>query len=591
MTGTDGVVASEGRWGLLAGLFSTEHAKSDVAAGLTVAAMLVPQAMAYAQLAGLPPEIGLYASTVPLLVYALLGTSRQLSAGPVAIVSLVTATALAQVAEEGTAGYVTAAAVLAGMVGAVHIVVGVLRLGFLVRLLSHPVLTGFTAAAAVIIGTSQLRHLFGTQPDDAEGWVATVAAFIGSLGGIDALTVLVGVGSLGLMIGVRRWRSKAPVALVAVVIAIIVSRLADLGGRDVDIVGDIPAGLPPVTIPSLDDLGDLVGTLLPSALTITLVGVLEAIAVSRVYAREHRYDLDANRELVALGAANVATGFFGGYPLGGAISRTAVNNDAGARTRFAGIVTAIAVVIVLVVLTPLFTDLPQAVLAAIVLLAVSGLFDVASAREIYRVRQADVMTMALAFIATLVLGVDRGILVAVVGSVALIAQRLMRPHVAVLGRVSDTDRWRDIERYDDARQQPGVSVVRFDTSLNFLNVEVMKDQIRRFVAQDPHALVLDLSSVNDIDSSAADTLSELLDELENDGVEVHMATYRGPITEILDRTDIPDRVAGFYENVADAARAAASGPQPPGSATHHVRARLTRRRQIPGSDRADEQIS
>ena len=467
--------------GLGSGLFSPAHAKSDVAAGLTVAAMLVPQAMAYAQLAGLPPEVGLYASTVPLVIYALFGTSRQLAAGPVAIVSLVAAGALAEVADEGSAGYVTTAALLAIMVGAVHIVVGLFRLGFLVRLLSHPVLTGFTAAAAVIIGTSQIRLLLGTNPDSADGWIGTVTALVQSLGGIDPLTVLVGVSAIALMVGVRRWNAKAPVALIAVVIAIAVSSAADLQSRNVSTVGEIPAGLPPVTIPSWDVLTDLIGTLLPAALTITLVGVLEAVAVSKVYAREHRYDLDANRELVALGAANVATGLFGGYPMGGAISRTAVNNDAGARTRFAGVIAAIAVVVVLVVLTPLFADLPQAVLAAIVLLAVSGLFDFAAASEIYRVRQADALTMVGAFLATLVLGVDRGILVAVVGSIVLIAQRLMQPHVAVLGRVRGTNRWRDIERYDDAKQVPGVSIVRFDTSLNYLEVDFMKDRVRRFV--------------------------------------------------------------------------------------------------------------
>lgn len=563
------------------------HLRSDLTAGVTVAAMLVPQAMAYALLAGLPPEVGLYASVLPVLVYAFLGTSRQLAVGPVAIVSLVSATALAQVAEEGTAGYLTAATVLALMVGGVHIVVGLIRAGFLVRLLSHPVLVGFTAAAAVIIGTSQVRHVLGTTPERADGWVGTVGALIASIDGINPATVVVGVGSLALMVAIRRLRPGAPVALLAVIAATAASAVLGLGDRGVSLVGDIPAGLPPITVPDLGTLAELVGILAPSALTITLVAVLEAIAVGKVYAREHRYELDANRELVALGAANVAAGLTGGYPLGGALSRTAVNNDAGARTTFAGVVSAATVLLVLVVLTPLLEQLPQATLGAIVLLAVVGLVDVAAMRGIWTVRRTDAITMVGAFVATLLLGVDLGIVVAATGSAIVVAQRIMQPHVAILGRVAGTRRWRDLERYDDARQVPGVTVVRFDTSLNYLNVEFMKDEIRSLLAQDPHALVLDLSSVNDIDTSAVDTLTELLDELDDVGVAVHFATYRGPVTEILERTPLPARVAGLHENVDDAATAAAAGPQPPGADARHVAAQLGRGRTVPGGEHPD----
>ncbi len=573
------------------GIFSRTHLRADMAAGVTVAAMLVPQGMAYALLAGLPPEVGLYASTFPLLAYALIGSSRQLGVGPVAIVSLVSANALAGVADEGSADYLTAAAVLALLVGVIHVAVGLLRAGFVVRLLSHPVLVGFTAAAAIIIGTSQIRHVLGTDPDRADGWLRTVAANVSALGGLHWLTVAVGVASLLVMVGVRRAVPGAPVALIAVVAAIAASAAFGLGERGVSLVGDIPSGLPPLTVPGVDTLTDLTVQLLPSAFTITLVGVLEAIAVAKVYAREHRYDLDPNRELIGLGAANLAAGVFGGYPIGGAFSRTAVNNDAGARTKTAGIVTAATIVLVLVLLTPLFERLPQATLGAIVLLAIVGLFDVDAMREIWRVRRADAYTMVGAFVATLALGVDLGILVAAFGSAIVVAERIMQPHVAVLGRINDSDRWRDIERYQEAEQVPGVTVVRFDTSLNYLNVSFMKDQIRRLLSQDPHALVLDLSSVNDVDSSAADTLTELLDELDDEGVAVHIASYRGPVLEILDRTEIPERVDGVHEDVHEAAMAAAAGPQPPGSEAAHVRARLTRRRVVPGNQTAQSPSS
>lgn len=576
---------------MISGLFSRNELRSDVAAGITVAAMLVPQAMAYALLAGLPPEVGLYASTIPVVVYALLGTSRQLAIGPVAIVSLVSANAVGQVADEGTAGYLTVAAVLALLVGACHVTVGLIRIGFLVRLLSHPVLVGFTAAAALIIGTSQIRHVLGTTPDRADGWLGTIGELWSTLGDIDAMTVTVGAASLALMIGVRRFRKGAPVALIAVVGATAASFLFDLADRGVDVVGEVPAGLPPVTIPTSGELGELIWTLAPAALTITLVGALEAIAVAKVYAREHRYDLDPNREFIALGGANVAAGLFGGYPIGGAFSRTAVNSDAGARTKTAGIVTAVLMLLVLLFLTPLFQQLPQATLGAIVLLAVSGLFDTKAMRSIWTVRRTDGLTMLGAFVATLLLGVEMGIAVAVVGSIIVVAERIMQPHVAVLGRVHNTLRWRDVERYPEAKQVAGVTVVRFDTSLNYLNVEFMKNQVRRLVAQDPHALVLDLSSVNDVDTSAIDTLLELLDELDDDGVAVHLSTYRGPVLEILERTTIPERVAGIHEDVHEAALAAAQGPQPPGADEHHRTARLSRWRTVTGEEHTEPLVA
>lgn len=261
--------------------WSTDTLRDDLLAGVTVAAMLVPQAMAYALLAGLPPEVGLYSSAVPLVAYALVGTSRQLAVGPVAIVSLLTATALAEVADDGTAGYVAAAATLALLVGVVHLVMGVLSLGFLVRLLSHPVLVGFTAAAALIIGTSQLRHVLGTSPESGESWFASIAAVAATVPDLDSTTLAVGVAALALMVALKRWRASTPVALVAVVATTLASVLLDLPGAGVATVGEVPAGLPPLTLPDLVGLGELVTTLLPAALTITVVGVLESVAVAK----------------------------------------------------------------------------------------------------------------------------------------------------------------------------------------------------------------------------------------------------------------------------------------------------------------------
>lgn len=531
--------------------------RTDLAAGLTVAAMLVPQAMAYALLAGLPPQVGLYASTVPLLAYALFGTSRQLAVGPVAIVSLLTASALAPIVEEGSAGYLAAASMLALVVALVHLVLGAGRLGFLVRLLSHPVLVGFTSAAALIIGTSQLRHVLGTRPEGGESWFSSIAAVLATLPDTHVPTLVVGAGALGLMVVLRRTRRTAPAALIAVVVTTLASVVWDLPARGVAVVGEIPRGLPPLTPPR--DLS-LALDLVPAALAVTLVGVLESIAVAKVYARRDRYDIDPNRELLGLGAANLASGLVGGYPVTGGFSRTAVNAAAGARTRLAGVVTALIMLLVLVALTPLFTRLPQATLGAVVLVAVAGLVDVREMRYIRAVKPTDALTLAGAFVATLALGVELGIAVSAIGSAVVVFARMMRPHTAVLGRLPGPDVYRNVDRYPEATRTPGVVVVRFDVSLSYLNVEFMKDRIRGLVdaASAPHALVLDLSGVNDIDSSAVTTLRELIDELAEQDVTVHLAAAKGPVRDVLQRTSLPAQVAGQHLTVDDAVASAAS---------------------------------
>jgi SulP family sulfate permease len=530
--------------------------RSDLAAGVTVAAMLVPQAMAYALLAGLPPQVGLYASTVPLLAYAAIGTSRQLAVGPVAIVSLLTASALAPIAEEGSAGYIAAAGLLALVVAVVHLVLGVGRLGFLVRLLSHPVLVGFTAAAALIIGTSQLKHVLGTSPGPGESWLTSIAAVAASVPNTHVPTFVVGAGAVALMALLRRFRPTLPAALIAVAVTTVASVALDLPGRGVAVVGDIPRGLPPLTLPA--DLS-LAIDLVPAALAVTLVGMLESIAIAKVYARRNQQDIDANRELLGLGAANLASGLVGGYPVTGGFSRTAVNAEAGATTRAAGIITALIMLLVLVALTPLFTQLPQATLGAVVLLAVAGLIDLGEVRHIVAVKPADGWTLAGAFVATLALGVELGIAVSAIGSAVVVFARIMRPHTAVLGRLPDADVYRNVDRYPDVEQIDGVVIIRFDVSLSYLNTEFMKDRIRHVVdiATHPHALVLDMSGVNDIDSSAAATLTELIDELDGRGVAVHLASAKGPVRDVLRRTDVPHRVAGAHLDIDRAVAAAA----------------------------------
>lgn len=533
---------------------------SDLAAGLTVGAMLVPQAMAYALLAGLPPEVGLYASTIPLFLYALFGTSRQLAVGPVAIVSLLSATALAGVSDEGTAGYVAAAGVLALLVGAVHIVMGLGRLGFLVRLLSHPVLVGFTSAAALIIGFSQVKHIMGVSIGRSEHFYETVWHLIQAAGDAHGITLAIGLGAIALMVGLKRWMPVVPGALAAVVVTTLASVLFDLEDRGVKVVGDIPQGLPAFTMP--DDFG-LVGQLLPAAFVITLVGFMESIAVGKVYARRNRYEIDSNRELVGLGVANIGSGLFGGYPVTGGFSRTAVNAEAGAKTKLASLITAGVVLLVIVALTPLFTQLPSATLGAIVVVAVAKLFDFAEITHIKAVKSADFVTLVVAFLATLALGVELGIGVAVVASIIVVAVRMMTPHTAELGRLPGSTQYRNVDRFAEAERIPGVEIIRFDVSLSYLNVEFVKRRVHHLVERsgdDLRAVVLDTTGVNDIDTSATEALVELMEELADQGVEVHLATVKGPVRDVLMRAGVYQQMGNrVHAEVDDAVRAVSSG--------------------------------
>ena len=523
--------------------YDRSNLRPDLAAGLTVGAMLVPQAMAYALLAGLPPEVGLYAATIPVIVYALFATSRQLAVGPVAIVSLLTASSLAPLVEEGTAGYLGAAALLALMVGVVHIVIGAGRLGFLVNFLSHSVLVGFTAAAAIIIGFSQAKHLFGITTDRKEHFYETVLEVVDNLSATNGTTLALGTIALGVLFVLKRYAPRIPAALVVVVGSILAVELFNLESRGVGVVGDIPDKLPAFGLPDFN--GSLISNLAATAAVITLVGFMESIAVAKVYARRHHYEVEANRELIGLGAANVAAGLFGGYPVTGGFSRTAVNDTAGARTPFASLITAGVVLVTIAFLTPLFASLPNAALGAIIIMAVIGLIDVAEMRHVAHVKRSDLVGLIVAFSATLILGIELGILVAVVASMLVVFARISMPHRAVLGRVEGTTSYRNIERFPEAQTIDGIRIVRIDAALSFVNAVNVKRLLlenAELVKQDPKALVLDASGINDIDATAAEMLNEVLTEIEERSVALHLADVKGPVRDVLRRAGIWDHL-------------------------------------------------
>jgi sulfate permease, SulP family len=540
--------------------------RGDLQAGLTTAVMLIPQGMAYAMLAGLPPIHGLYASLAPLVAYAVFGTSRHLSVGPVALDSLLVAAGVGAMAAAGSERYVALAIALALMVGLIQVVMGAARLGFVVNFLSRPVLGGFVAAAALIIAGSQLPQLLGIPMKGSTELHAVLWEVGHRLGETHLPTLLIAAVSLILLLALGRWWPIFPRALAAVVGATVVVWALGLKAQGVAVVGAVPSGLP---APSLPDLawGD-VGALLPIALTIAFVAFIEAIAVGKRMARQHGYDVAANRELVALGAANLAASLTRGYPVAGGLSRTAVNAEAGARTGVAGLITAGAVALTLAALTPLLHHLPKATLAAIIVTAVVGLIDVRQVARLWRVKRADLAMLAVTFVATLALGIQHGILVGVGTSLALLVARTAHPHVAVLGRVPGTGAYRNVERFPDAETLPGVLAVRLDAQLYFGNVNFLKETLQALeerVEGPLRAVVIDASGMNQIDASAEAALCEILADYRARNVRFMLATVKGPVRDVLSRSGFLAHLGepNLTLRLEDAMTTLATDPPPP----------------------------
>ncbi|TVR89478.1 MAG: sulfate permease [Trueperaceae bacterium] len=532
---------------------------SDLIAGITVAVMLVPQGMAYALLAGMPPVAGLYASTVPLVAYALVGSSRSLAVGPVAIMSLLTLAGVGALAEPGSAEFIGLAGLLALMVGVLQLALGLLRGGVIVAFLSHAVVSGFTSAAAIVIGLSQLTHLLGVSLE-AQAPLAIAFEALRRLGDAHPATLAVGLGAVALLLAGTRLPKRFPTPLVVVVLATTLVALLGLGDHGVRTVGVVPAGLP---IPTLPDAPlSAVLALLPTALAIAFVGFMESIAVARSLSAKDGERIDADRELVGLGLANLAAGMLAAFPVTGGFSRSAVNHRAGARSGLATIVTALLVAITLLVLTPLFRHLPQAALAALVIVAVAGLVDANTPRHLWRVRRSDALTLAVTFLATLTIGVEQGILSGVGFSLAVFVWRSAFPHVAVMGRLDEQGVWRNVARYPDVRLAEGLVVLRPDASLYFANATYLRDVVERTLAErdDARGLVLDLSAVNDVDAVGLDGLDALMRELDQRGVEVHLAGMKGPVRDVAARAGWRERHAerAFHVGLDQAVAAAAA---------------------------------
>ncbi|MCB9763200.1 MAG: solute carrier family 26 protein [Alphaproteobacteria bacterium] len=534
--------------------YDRKNLPGDVTAGITTAVMLIPQAMAYAMLAGLPPIVGLYASTVPLAIYALLGSSRQLAVGPVAMVSLMVASGSAALSEAGHGDPVTLALVLAGLVGVLQLGMGIARLGFLVNLLSHPVISGFTSAAALIIGLSQLKHLLGVPLARSHHVHEIALEAVSRAGEIHPVTLLIGVAGMAALMALKRWKPAFPGALVVVGAASLAVWGLGLADAGVAIVGEVPSGLPAPALPPLD--AETWTALAPTALAIALVGFMESISVAKAFATRNRYRVDANQELIALGAANLGAAAFGGYPVTGGFSRTAVNAQAGSRTPLASLITAGVVALTLLFLTPLFYFLPKAVLASIVMVAVFGLVDVRTFLRLLKVKPADALMLAITFFATLSLGIELGVGLGVAASLLAFLRRTASPHVAMLGRVPGSDEYRNLARHPEAIAPDGIAVMRVDEALWFGNVAALRAHVDEALNAEPapRAFVLDMSAVNDVDASGVEALEELVDELERQDIALILVRVKGPVLDVLRRAGLVDHLgpARIAETVREA---------------------------------------
>lgn len=542
-------------WGLH---YRREDLAGDVIAGVISAIMLIPQSMAYALLAGLPAQVGLYASILPLMLYAVLGSSRVLSVGPVAIVALLVANGLAPLATANTSEYIALALVLALLVGMIQVLMGIMRLGFFVNFLSHSVIAGFTTAAAVMIAIGQVKSLLGLKFATPDSFIELVKLTLEHLSETNVSSMIIGFGSLAALLLIKhhlaklllQWQVKSalimPIVRSGPLLVVMLSTFAVWGLQlhqvaNVKIVGTIPTGLPPLVLPRFDLV--VWKALLPAALVISLVGYVESIAVAKSLASQRRQKIDANQELIALGTAHLGAALTGGFPVAGGFSRSVVNFAAGANTGLASIITGLLIAIAVLFLTPLFYFLPQSALAATIIIAVIGLIEVKTLRHMWRYNMADAMCFLATFITVLGLGIETGIIVGVAMSLALFLWRTSFPHIAIVGRVGETEHFRNIRRHS-VQTYPRIMALRVDGSLYFANTKYLEDYILKAIAEQPDIehLVLVCSAINFIDASALDTLEGLIVDLHGAGVQLYLAEVKGPVFDRLQKIGFIDHL-------------------------------------------------
>ena len=531
---------------------------NDLVAAVIVTIMLIPQSLAYALLAGLPPQVGLYASILPLIAYAVFGTSRTLAVGPVAVLSLMTAAAAGKIAAQGTPEYIAAALLLAFLSGLILIALGLLRLGFLANFLSHPVISGFITASGIIIAASQVKHLLGVD-GHGHNLLEILRSLLSNIGSVNIPTLIIGLSSVAFLFWVRQGFKpvlmsfglpERPAGMVArtgpvfaVVAGIAVVALFGLDQHGVRIVGTIPTGLPELAMPSFD-LG-LWQSLLGSAALLSILGFVESVSVAQTLAAKRRQRIDPDQELIGLGAASMAAGVSGGYPVTGGFARSAVNFDAGAETPAAGAFTAIGIALAALFLTPYLFFLPKAVLAATIIVAVLTLIDIDAIRRAWVYSTHDFAAMAATILVTLFIGVELGVTVGVFLSVFLHLYNTSRPHFAIVGQVPGTEHFRNIDRHEVVTSDCALTV-RVDESLYFANARFLEDIVYDLISKnkDLQHLVLMCPAVNHIDTSGLESLEAINERLRDAGIKLHLTEVKGPVMDRLKRTDFLEHLTG-----------------------------------------------
>jgi sulfate permease, SulP family len=540
--------------------------RADAIAGLVIWSVVTPQAVAYAQIAGLPPQAGLMAAPGALLAYALIGTSRQLVVGATTSTAAVSAAAVGTLADGDVARFAALSAALALVTATVFVLAGLFRLGALADFISKPVMTGFLFGLGLVIALGQLPSLLGVKAGEGNFFPA-LADVLGELGDVDGATLALGAGSIAVIVLTRRLAPMMPSTLLVLVLAIGVSALLDLSAHGVAVVGDIPDALPDPAIPQIS-ADDFVALVTPAFGVMVLSA--EGLGVARALAVKHGYQVDPNRDLIAFGGSNLLAGLSSGFVQCGGASQTAAADGSGGRTQLAHVLSAGLILLTGAFLAPLFEDLPKATLAAIVIVAVSGFFDVAELRRFAHVRRSAIVLAVVALAGVLGLGVLQGLVVAAGLSLIYVIQRISRPSVGALARDPATGAWGRADRHDGWRPPDRAVVARSDGPLLYPNANAVKDHLLALVAaapEHPRALVLDLSTSTDIDIQTADTLDELRRQLARDDVELRLAAVRAPARQILDRTGVSDRVrvaATIDEALADRSPAPGEASSPKG---------------------------
>ncbi|MGJ8759696.1 MAG: SulP family inorganic anion transporter [Polaribacter sp.] len=520
--------------------YNTSLFKGDLLAGITVGIILIPQGIAYALIAGLPPIYGLYCALVPQVMYAIFGSSRQVAIGPVAMDSLIVATGVSTLALAGSESYIAIAVLLALMVGAIQFLMGVFSLGFIVNFLSKPVITGFTSAVALIIGFNQFRNLFGVDFVQSDQLQYVVVDVFGRINNFNHPTTIIGLISVVIIIILRKINKKIPSALIVVILGILILKFFGSSIVGVSIVKDIPSGLPIFGIPEFDI--DLIRELLPIAFTLVMVGYLETISIGKsLEAKQDEYRIRPNQELIALGISNMVGSLFKAYPTTSSFSRSAINQESGARTGMAALISVLMVVITLLFLTPLFYHLPKTVLAAIIIVAVFNLVNIKEAAFLWRANHLDFWLMLATFIGTLLLGIEFGIIVGVGLSLIVLIYRTSRPYVAELGKVPNSNFYRNRSRFEEVIIEDDVLIFRFDAQIFYANSSYFRDKLDEMAYRKGDALkliVLDAESINRVDSTGVEMLKERIKYYKKKGITFLLAGVKGPVRDDLFRSGI-----------------------------------------------------